>query len=77
MLSLLYVVTSGHKYMVIDGCHRLKAMAMVRDEVGDENFETVSCIVYTNPDPHEALSIGYQKNRHAGDVLGMTDFDKD
>ena len=53
-----------------------KAMAMARDEVGEENFETVSCIVYTNLDPHETLSNGYQKKRHAEDVIGMTDFDK-
>ena len=75
--SSLTVMDVGEgKYMVIDGNHRLMAMRAIRSKYGDDRFQTIPCMVHATMDPIDALSIGYNKNISAQDVLGMSDYDK-
>ena len=64
--------------MVIDGNHRLGAMSKVREIAeGDElPFAKVSCNVYQNLSPTEAIIKGYCINDIGSDSLKTSDYDK-
>lgn len=75
-LTVLQTHESPATYTVIDGNHRLRAMKEIRDLEGQTaRFTTITCRVYKGLNTTQALGLGYMRNREAGNVYRMTDYE--
>lgn len=68
-------IDSDH-YVVLDGNHRYRAMCHLRNELGKDWYDTVSCRVYETLSAPQALGVGYSCNQTAENVLRMSDWAK-